>query len=74
MSFSITNSEPVRRQARGYVIAAVAMATAWLAVTMAANILIDPQNVFGTNLVRTHLNPNARYGALRDYAAAPRPL
>jgi hypothetical protein len=76
MSFSTTSSEragsePARRRARRYVIATIALATLWLAATMAANILIDPQNVFGTDLVRTHLNANARYQALRDYNADP---
>jgi len=56
---------------RRYVVAAIALATAWLSATMAANILVDPQDVFGTQLVRIHLNPNARYGAFRDYRAAP---
>jgi hypothetical protein len=71
MNSSITSSEPARRPARRYVVVTVAIATAWLAVTMAANILVDPQGVFGTNLVPAHFNPNARYQALRDYAAAP---
>jgi hypothetical protein len=71
MSSSITSSEAARSPARRYVIATVAIALAWLAATMAANILIDPQGVFGTRLVTRHFNPNARYGALRDYAAAP---
>jgi hypothetical protein len=71
MNSSITSSEPARSPARRYVIATVAIAVAWLAATMAANILVDPQGVFGTNLVPEHFNPNGRYGALRDYAAAP---
>jgi hypothetical protein len=56
---------------RRYASAAVAIAAAWLAATMAANILIDPQDVFGTHLIRTHPNANARYAALRAYQAAP---
>jgi hypothetical protein len=77
MSSSITSSEPVRRpgpvrrQVRGYVVAAIGLAVAWLLATMAANILVDPQAVFGLDLLRSHLNPNARYAALRDYRAAP---
>jgi hypothetical protein len=71
MSFSITSSEPLRWPARRYVIAAIALAAGWLAATMVANVLVDPQSVFGLNLVRTHLNSNARYGALRTYRAAP---
>ena len=71
MSFSTISSEPGHRLARRYVIAAVAIATAWLAATMAANILIDPQAVFGSDLIRNHFNPNARYLAFRGYQAAP---
>ena len=81
MSFSTTSSEragskrassgPARRGVRRYVVAAIAVATLWLAATMAANIVIDPQNVFGTDVVRTHLNPNTRYAALRAYQADP---
>jgi hypothetical protein len=69
MSFSTTSSEPARRRAHRYVIATIAIATLWLGATMAANILIDPQEVFGTELVRTHFNVNLRYRALRNYAA-----
>jgi hypothetical protein len=71
MSFSITSSEPVRRPVRGYVAVAIGLAVAWLVATMAANVLVDPQAVFGLDLLRSHLNPNARYAALRDYRAAP---
>jgi hypothetical protein len=71
MSFSTISSELAHRRARHYVVATIAIATAWLAVTMAANILIDPQAVFGSDLVRNHFNPNARYLAFRDYQAAP---
>jgi hypothetical protein len=56
---------------RRYAITAIALAGAWLAATMAANFLIDPQDVFGTHLIRTHLDANARYAAWRDYQAAP---
>lgn len=56
---------------RRYVIAAVAIATAWLAATMTANVLIDPQGVFGSELVPVHLNANQRYAAFRDYKGAP---
>lgn len=77
MSSSITSSEPirrpgpVRRPVRGYVAAATGLAVAWLVATVAANILVDPQAVFGLDLLRSHLNPNARYAALRNYRAAP---
>jgi hypothetical protein len=71
MSSSTTSSKPDRPQVCRYVIAAIAVAVAWLTATIAANILIDPQDVFGTPLVRVHLNTNARYGVFRDYEAAP---
>jgi hypothetical protein len=71
MSFSTTSSEPGRRPARRYVIASMAIAVAWLALTMAANILVDPQAVFGSRLVSAHRNPNARFHAIRDYEATP---
>jgi hypothetical protein len=71
MSSSTISSEPAGRHARRYVIATIAIATAWLAATMAANILIDPQAVFGLDLIHNHLNPNTRYHAYRDYRAAP---
>jgi hypothetical protein len=70
MSSCITSSEPHRRTRR-YALAAIAIGAAWLAATMAANILIDPQDVFGTHLIRAHPNANARYAALRAYEAAP---
>ena len=71
MSFSTISSDCVHRPARRYVVAIIAIATAWLAATMAANVLIDPQAVFGSNLVRVHFNANARYLAFRDYQADP---
>jgi hypothetical protein len=79
MSSSITSSEPVRRPKpvrrpepiRRYVLAAIGLAVAWLLATVAANVLVDPQAVFGLDLLRSHLNPNTRYAALRDYQAAP---
>jgi hypothetical protein len=71
MSSSTISSEPAGRHARRYVIATIAIATAWLAATMAANILIDPQAVFGFDLLHNHFNSNARYHAYRDYRAAP---
>jgi hypothetical protein len=71
MSFSTISSDSVHRPARRYAVATMAIAVAWLAVTMAANVLIDPQAVFGSRLVRVHLNANARYLAFRDYQAEP---
>jgi hypothetical protein len=56
---------------RRYVIAVIAATAGWFAATVAANILIDPEEVFGTGLLNVHLNPNSRYLALRDYERAP---
>jgi len=49
----------------GLVVAAAAMAVA----TMLANVLLDPQGVFGTPLVKAHFNANLRYVNLRNYRA-----
>jgi len=57
-------------RSRTYATILVAVATTWLAATMAANVLIDPQAVFGTDLVRVHTNPNGRYLALQAYTSA----
>jgi hypothetical protein len=56
---------------RRYAHAVMAIGAAWLIATMAANVLIDPQAVFGTDLVRSHHNANHRYLALQAYQAAP---
>src|SRR5258708_6738330 len=56
--------------ARAYVILLATAAAGILTFTMAANILIDPQAVFGTGLVAVHLNPNGRYRAYQMYEAA----
>jgi hypothetical protein len=71
MSSSITNSDPDRRPLRRYVAAVIGLAVGWLVATMAANILVDPQAMFGLDLLRSHVNPNLRYAALRTYLAAP---
>ena len=61
MSSSITNSEaagrpkPDRRRVRGYVAAAISLAVAWLVATMWANILVDPQAMFGLDHRAGHL-------------------
>jgi hypothetical protein len=56
---------------RSYVGAAIAMAAALLFATMAANVLIDPQGVFGTKLFVPVANPNLRYLDLETYKADP---
>jgi hypothetical protein len=71
MSFSITSSESFRSRARTYVVAAIAMASAEFVATMAANVLIDPQGVFGTDLFNPVMAPNVRYLAAQAYEAAP---
>ena len=70
MSSFITNSKAIRLRPRTYVTGALTIAVAWFAATMAANVLIDPQGVFGTHL-RAHLNVNGRYAAFRAYQATP---
>jgi hypothetical protein len=70
MSFSIISSDFGRMRPRGYVVAAIAIAAAVFVATMAANVLIDPQGVFGTNLFVPVVNPNLRYLDLKTYKAA----
>jgi len=68
MNFSIISSSE-RLPARNYAIAAIGAAVLWLAVTMAANILIDPQGVFDLGPPRGHADDNVRYQRFRDYLA-----
>lgn len=70
MNFSIIDSERFRLRPRGYALAAIALAIAGLVAVMAANVLIDPQGVFGTNLFTPVVNPNLRYLDLKAYEAA----
>lgn len=70
MSFSIISSEAYRLRPRSYVIAAVAIGVACLFGVMAANVLIDPQGVFGTGLFVPVADPNLRYLDLKAYQAA----
>lgn len=55
---------------RGYVAGVIAIAMGSLFLTVAANVLIDPEGVFGTGLVVKHANANGRYAALRNYQTA----
>jgi hypothetical protein len=71
MSFSIINSERLRLRPRSYAIAAIAIGFAGLLAVMAANVLIDPQGVFGTGLFVPVVDPNLRYVELKAYEAAP---
>jgi hypothetical protein len=68
MNSSIINFSG-RLRARGYAVAAMVAAALWLAATMAANILIDPQGVFGLGPPRGHVDENVRYQRFRDYQA-----
>lgn len=56
---------------RRYTIAAVAIGFAGLLSVIAANVLIDPQGVFGTGLFVPVANPNLRYLDIETYKAAP---
>jgi hypothetical protein len=71
MNFSIISSERFRLRPRSYAVAAVAIGFAGLLAVMAANVLIDPQGVFGTGLFVPVVNPNLRYLDLKAYEAAP---
>jgi hypothetical protein len=71
MSFSIISSECFRLRSRSYVIAAIAIAFAGLFAVMAANVLVDPQGVFGTGLFVPVANPNLRYLDLKAYKTTP---
>jgi hypothetical protein len=55
---------------RPFALALLTAAAAVLAATVAANILLDPQRVFGTPLVGIDENANYRYLRLRQYQAA----
>jgi len=70
MNSFIISFDSLRMRPQTYVAAVIAMALTWLAATMAANVLIDPQGVFGTNLL-AHRNANGRYLAVKAYEAAP---
>jgi hypothetical protein len=71
MSFSIISSKTHRLRPRSYVIAAIAIGFAGLFAVMAANVLIDPQGVFGTGVFGPVEDPNLRYLDLKAYQAAP---
>jgi hypothetical protein len=71
MNSSITSFRVGRMRPRSYVVAAVAIAATLLFATMAANVLIDPQGVFGTKLFVPVVNPNLRYLDLKTYKADP---
>ena len=59
---------------RTFTLALLTGATALLAATAAANVLLDPQRVFGTPVVGIDENANYRYLRLRQYQAAPEPV
>jgi hypothetical protein len=55
--------------ARRYALGLVAVAMIMFAGTIAANLIIDPQGVFGSPVFPVHLNPNVRYHLYRTYNA-----
>lgn len=71
MSFFTISSERLCLRPRSYAIAAIAIGFASLLAVMAANVLIDPQGVFGTGLFVPVVDPNLRYLDLKAYEAAP---
>lgn len=72
MSFFITSSERLLgMRPRSYAVALAAIAFIGLFAVMAANVLIDPQGVFGTNLFVPVVNSNLRYLDVKAYEAAP---
>ena len=68
MNSSIINFNGQLRP-RSYAIAAMVAAALWLAATMTANVLIDPQGVFDLGPPRGHVDENVRYQRFRDYQA-----
>jgi hypothetical protein len=68
MNSSIINFSE-RLRPRTYAIAAMAAGVLWLVATMAANILIDPQGVFGIGPPHEQVDPNGRYQRYREYEA-----
>jgi len=58
-------------RARIFVSLTIAGIAAVFGATIAANVLVDPQGVFGSKLVTFHSNPNMRYQALRTYSQSP---
>jgi hypothetical protein len=71
MNSFITNFRAGRMRPRSYAVAAVTIAATFLLATMAANVLIDPQGVFGTKLFVPVVNPNLRYLDLKTYKVDP---
>jgi hypothetical protein len=71
MNFSIINSEHFRLRPRSYAVAAITIGFAGLLTVMAANVLIDPQGVFGTGVFVPVVNANLRYLDLMAYKVAP---
>ena len=57
--------------ARSYAIAVITVAAALFFVVVGTNLLIDPQEVFGTGVVGRSVNANDRYARLLEYRANP---
>ena len=54
---------------RTFALALLAAGLALIAATMTANVLLDPQLVFGTPLIRDDENANYRYHRVQQYQA-----
>jgi hypothetical protein len=71
MNFFTTSFERLGMRPRSYAIVLTATAFIGLFAVMAANVLIDPQGVFGTNLFVPVVNSNLRYLDVKAYEVAP---
>jgi hypothetical protein len=71
MTFSIISSKRLRLRPRRYAMSVIAIGFVGLFAVMAANVLIDPQGVFGTGLFVPVVNSNLRYLDVKAYQAAP---
>jgi hypothetical protein len=58
-------------KARAYALAMTAVATGFFLAVIAANLIFDPQAVFGTGLFTASANNNSRYRRLVAYQAEP---
>jgi hypothetical protein len=56
---------------RAYASSLAAAATACFLAVVAANVIIDPQGVFGTGILPRSANANTRYLSFAEYRAAP---
>lgn len=68
-TISSDGSRPLR--ARRYACLFAAAAGVLFLCVVGANVIIDPQGVFGTGILEAPLNPNTRYLSFAEYEAAP---